>query len=111
MRLIDATTLKAEFTGNFRDEYPTAMIKAIIDTAPTVGGWIRVEDRLPEQSGEVFVYTGNHHTASVSYSKKYNAFNWFDVLGEVRERDGGALWNVKYWMPIPPLPYPPGGPA
>lgn len=35
-RLIDATTLKAEFTGNFTDAYPPAHIKAIIDLAPTV---------------------------------------------------------------------------
>ena len=26
---------KAEFTGNFRDEYPTALIHALIDSVPT----------------------------------------------------------------------------
>lgn len=35
-RLISAKLLKAEFTGNFRDEYPTALIHALIDTAPTI---------------------------------------------------------------------------
>lgn len=35
-RLIDATTLKAEFTGNFTDAYSPAHIMAIIDTAPTI---------------------------------------------------------------------------
>lgn len=49
VRLIDANALKAEFTGNFQDEYPIAMIKAYIDTAPTIeaepvrhGHWIPV---------------------------------------------------------------------
>lgn len=36
MRLIDADTLKAEFTGNFQDEYCIAQIKAMIDIRPTV---------------------------------------------------------------------------
>lgn len=123
MRLIDCDALKKDWSMADRcEDCPQDTVKCqyepnftrmdiceMLDEAPTVGGWIRVEDRLPEQSGEVFVYTKNHHTASVSYSKKYNAFNWFDVLGEVRERDGGALWDVEYWMPIPPLPEPQEG--
>lgn len=40
MRQIDATTLKAEFTGNFKNEYTRAEIHALIDLAPTIGGWI-----------------------------------------------------------------------
>lgn len=36
MRLIDATTLKAEFTGNFTEAYPPAHIKALIDVAPEI---------------------------------------------------------------------------
>lgn len=33
MRLIDATTLKSTFTGNFSETYPPAQIKALIDIA------------------------------------------------------------------------------
>lgn len=36
MRLIDATTLKAEFTGNFCEAYPPVQIKALIDIAPEI---------------------------------------------------------------------------
>lgn len=48
MRLIDADALKAGFTGNFRSEYPTAFIKAVIDNAPTIdhvkhGRWEHLE--------------------------------------------------------------------
>ena len=38
-RYIDADLLKAEFTGNFDDEYEPALIKAIIDMQPEVGKW------------------------------------------------------------------------
>ena len=31
---IKRTLAKAEFTGNFRDEYPTALIHALIDSVP-----------------------------------------------------------------------------
>jgi hypothetical protein len=34
-RYIDAELAKAEFTGNFRDEYSTPLIKAMIDDVPT----------------------------------------------------------------------------
>ena len=118
MRLIDCDALKKDWSmADHCEDCPQKVIACqydqvftrmdicqMLDDAPTVGEWISVEDRLPEQSGEVFVHTKNHYTACVSYSKKYNAFNWFDVLGEVRERYGGTLWDVEYWMPIPPLP-------
>lgn len=59
MRLIDADTLMAEFTGNFNGGYYTVPeIKAMIDTAPTVelideaaiehlqaSGWMQNHDR------------------------------------------------------------------
>lgn len=45
---IKRTLAKAEFTGNFRDEYPTALIHALIDNVPTAdvrpvvrGKWIK----------------------------------------------------------------------
>ena len=47
MRLIDATTLRAEFTGNFHEMWHYTGIQAMIDVAPTVdaeqvrhGRWI-----------------------------------------------------------------------
>ena len=36
VRLISAELLKADFTGNFTDAYPTALVHAMIDDAPTV---------------------------------------------------------------------------
>lgn len=47
MRLIDADTLKAEFTGNFHEMWHYTGIRAFIDVAPTIdaepvrhGHWI-----------------------------------------------------------------------
>lgn len=36
MRLINANTLKGEFTGSFIDAYPTALVHTLIDLAPTI---------------------------------------------------------------------------
>ena len=51
MRLIDADTLKAEFTGNFFETYHYMAIRAMIDVAPTIeampvvhGEWIKVKE-------------------------------------------------------------------
>lgn len=35
-RLISANLLKADFTGNFIEAYPTALVHAMIDDAPTI---------------------------------------------------------------------------
>lgn len=34
-RYIDATLAKAQFTGNFQEQYPVSLIKALIDEVPT----------------------------------------------------------------------------
>lgn len=63
---IKRTLAKAEFTGNFRDEYPTALIHALLDNIPTAdvapvrhGRWINAEDgattvRLDESGCPVY---------------------------------------------------------
>jgi len=50
---INRTLAKAEFTGNFRDEYPTALIHALIDSVPAAdvrpvvrGKWNAVKGAL-----------------------------------------------------------------
>lgn len=35
-RLISADLLKADFTGNFIEAYPTALVHAMIDDSPTI---------------------------------------------------------------------------
>lgn len=119
-RPIDATTLRAEFTGNFNGGYYTvAEIKALIDTAPTLdkdinvpGEWISVKDRLPEPiSGR-----NRHEIPPVMlYSPKGGFYvGWY--YGEYWDGTK-AFWNrtsrdssqrittkVTHWMPLPPEP-------
>ena len=63
-----------------------------IDAAPTVGGWISIQDRLPESDGTYLcwtVFNGEyaHHQINL----------W---------KDGRWYWmhDVRYWMPLPEPP-------
>ena len=63
MRLVDANTLKAEFTGNFRECYEPSLIKAIIDVAPTIdaepvkhGRWIEKQQAISYCEDDVDVF-------------------------------------------------------
>ena len=109
MRLIDANTLKQAIDAyanepvkqNDRrwDTRCTAIIldaKGIIDDAPTIGGWISVKDRMPEESGRYIVYAVDggalHHTTVAQFQKS------FHLSGRM------AYWKVTHWMPIPEPP-------
>jgi hypothetical protein len=48
MRLIDADTLKAEFTGNFHENWHYTAIRAMVDEAPTIQPQGIDKDRLIE---------------------------------------------------------------
>ena len=103
MRLIDAETLK----NRILELYPIdiggeAVQKAVIrtvDDAPTIGGWISVEDRQPEDEGDVLVYgvspRGRKKTAIMNYLA-------FDADRPRWALDG--IWTVLYWMPLPEPP-------
>ena len=91
-RTIDADTLRAEFTGNFNGGYYTVPeIRATIDTAPTVGGWINVKDRLPEKPGQypcVTLINGERHVQIELWHN--NAWYWVP--------------KVLYWLELPEIP-------
>lgn len=102
MRPIDANTLKAEFTGNFNGGYYTVPeILAIIDTAPTIGGWISVKDRLPDEHDSLFA--NNPYLKKNMWAKESDS-----VIVYVRFPDGtgrsteGKLQDGKWWTRISP---------
>jgi len=117
MRLIDANTLKAEFTGNFKDEYTTAEIHALIDLAPTIGGWISVKDRMPEKP-ELYLTASD---APAGFPKLIKILMFVKGLHETdpynfrgNHRPGWVDWDDEYgyyeydavthWMPLPEPP-------
>ena len=108
MRLIDADALKDNFPNARADIFENCRnctcldnerINQIIDSAPTIGGWISVKDRLPEDEGDVIVYgvspRGRKKTAIMNYLA-------FEADRPRWALDG--IWTVLYWMPIPEPP-------
>ena len=108
MRLVDADALKeplelqrASYVRIGAIERAEAYANCLweIAQAPTVGGWISVEDRLPEDGQDV--------VATVKDGTK-------DIVTYRTER-GGMWWGCEGWWPTSyvthwmPLPTPPGG--
>ena len=96
MRLIYADALfknmeKASWFNNAdRDE----IAERLVLTAPTIGGWVNVKDRPPEEDGDYLVYST------------------FGLIDRLRFADG-AWWDygaecqpevVTHWMPLPEPP-------
>lgn len=109
-RPIDATTLRAEFTGNFNGGYYTvAEIKAIIDTAPTLdkdtnvpGKWISVEDRLPPEAGEYIVAYYPCHWESIQIQEPISV--GMDSFRGKTKWAKEKYQRVTHWMEKPEPP-------
>ena len=105
MRLIDADALwhdmeTAEWYNNAdRDE----VAESLVLSSPTIGGWISVEDRLPETRHAVLVYTPHHK--NIWAASMHEDGNWY-----IWSTGGKVLldpdWNgpITHWMPLPEPP-------
>lgn len=97
MRLIDANAL-LEYCNNQKHKIVDAND---IARFPTAVGWVSVNDRLPDKSGDVLVCYGEYNCITVlNYSWRHRAFNAFDALPNAENKIDG----VNYWMPLPELP-------
>ena len=92
MRPIDADVLKQDLT-RFYDGEVTA--KELIDAQPTVGGWISVKDRLPDETEDVIVL---HEWTGLS-GNKYREITLTDLRAFVNTVD-----RIIAWMPLPEPP-------
>jgi len=92
MRPIDADALKEDLT-RFYDGEVTA--RNLIDEQPTIGGWISVEERLPEEDKDVLAYNGAYMiiAAYATNPTKY----WYTITGS-------ATLAITHWMPMPEPP-------
>lgn len=63
-----------------------------------MGEWINVNDRLPEESGEVLVCTKGEVYICCPYSDKYHLFNAYD--SNTYESAHAHKIDAAYWMPL-----------
>lgn len=107
MRLIDAD--KLHFSPRFARADPDsdkllpvlAVDKGLVDLAPTESQWISVEDRLPEDMGDVLVRAFWHEKWGVRlgwYSHPHKCWHIFTPSGD------HAWIEVTHWMPLPEPP-------
>ena len=114
MRLIDADTLVDAMTGacNIFDahEVDTTIARTLITVAakaPTVGGWISVKDRLPEEGKTVlvarkYIQPGHKERRYVETAERIG-LDWVSVEDEYKVHR--QFHTPPYaWMPLPKPP-------
>lgn len=96
-RLIDADVLLGQM--KHRRDYvgrPSDPV-CLVEDAPTVGGWVSVKDRLPEDAKDVLI----NIVGLMPKIGCYLSTGWFEaVLGY--EYESG--YKVTHWMPLPEPP-------
>ena len=110
MRLIDADALKEmKFSGGMHDDnwivyVPLREVVENIDKAPTVGGWISVKDRLPNDCERVLVYMERDAwDRKGKFRRKKDIEKGWQIDG-VWHVDGCSRVLGLYWMPLPEPP-------
>ena len=104
MRIIDADALIEWIDENVSENTPYALVtKAVVisalkskNVAPTVGGWISVTDRMPEDETVVIIFVQH----KIGW---YRAFAWHDAYGwhsSADEFSDGESDFVTHWMPL-----------
>lgn len=123
MRLIDADALKSGLhMGNVCEECERDARKcqyydfisrmdicSMLDDAPTVGGWISVDDELPDAAGlGVLVNAVNRFGQDSIFIafRGFGDFRWYtmDATKMAGDKDNSVnvAWKITHWMPILP---------
>ena len=64
--------------------------------------WVRVSERLPEESGDYYTYGSNLGVDAMHYSAKYKLFNAHDH--DTEERANETAITVTHWCEKPSAP-------
>lgn len=97
MRTIDADVLKAAFET---DGYLSPYMQRMIDACPTVGEWISVNERLPEDCKKILVINGHGYIGiSALWRKDGSRWTWIDSAGHFNHVN-----DITHWMPLPEPP-------
>lgn len=65
----------------------------------SVGEWISVEERLPEESGDYITYHNHGHCGVIYYNASIHLWNVYYF-----EYTQNAIRSVTHWMPLPEPP-------
>ena len=107
MRLIDADALLEELpvhpNGGMRsvkNECLMIRVRGTIENAPTIGGWISVKDRLPEEETEYLCWFGDYPLGAFA-----GVCRWNKVIGTFWCYSDSTKWAfVTHYMPLPEPP-------
>ena len=95
-RMIDADALKKELAPQNDWSWGNGTyVRDMIDAMPTVGGWISVKDRLPEENGVYLVFVARGYVEFYTLLDK----TWFSSTFNICD-DG----FVTHWKPLPEPP-------
>ena len=104
MRLIDADALVMEIIEN-PPVYNTNRVVDVIKSQPTVGGWISVDDRLPNSNGCYIVWRPHFYPdfgmPAICYFDGTDT--WYDSYGVDFSRTLCSN-DITHWMPLPEPP-------
>lgn len=115
-RLIDADAMRdnllwCKSQSSSYDNHWDDVIERL-DAQPTVGGWISVKDRLPEEQIPVLVYVPPYSNENEKYAEYVGvAYYMYSAIGGYwAGTDGnvygaiGIIHDPIYWMPMPEPP-------
>ena len=107
-RLIDADALVEKFAHPPELIYTNVVVDEI-RSAPTVGGWISVKDRLPEDERFVLVCNDDGKMMVAQYIAETDQWQYRYMAYDVDVWDDTEQGPVEWWMPLPEVPREDGG--